>query len=608
MAYLLILSSFLACLVLTPLVRVLAIKRGWMAHPGEERWHKKPTALMGGIAIYIGVSIGYLTQADFATLLPHLLREADSFQLPSLAAVIWLGVSFLFVLGLLDDFFQIKPHSKLVGQILIASLVVFLGFRLHWFTSLTIDTIVTTFWIVGITNAFNLLDNMDGLCAGIGLIAAFYLAYLFGSQSPEAALLALVLAAVLGAFLCFNFSPASIFMGDSGSLVIGFTLAMLSLNFAGNGAQSRLAAYAVPILVLMVAIFDTTLVTFIRILSGRKASTGGKDHMSHRLVLMGFSERDSVFFLYAIGAIAGLSAIFVSQTDTLTSPVVIVPVILAVLLMGFYLSQIRVYPEKEFSLLRDRVYTPILIELTHKKQLLIVVLDFCLMAFAYYLAYRLRFGGDTFLFYFRVFLESLPAIIVCKFVAFFAIGVYRGIWRYMSTNDVFIYLKATFLGTVLSVGAVTFIYRFEYFSKGVFLIDFLLLSVFILATRGSFRFFTDVTQRKTLSGDRVLIYGAGRGGEILLREILNNPKLKIRPVGFIDDDMLITGKKLMGYPVLGVPTELKTILQSQPIDGILISFHDKSSAGYEQVRMMCHARRLFLKQFSVQLQDVDLEA
>ena len=171
-------------------------------------------------------------------------------------------------------------------------------------------------------------------------------------------------------------------MGDCGSLVIGFCLAVLSLYISEAQGSSALSNFAVPIILLLVPIFDTTLVTLIRLLSGRKASVGGKDHTSHRLVLMGFSEKNAVLFLYTVATVAGVSAMFVSTSDTLTSPVVIIPVALAIILMGIYLSQLRVYPEKEFSLLRNRPYTPILIELTYKRQLIQVILDLSLIAFS----------------------------------------------------------------------------------------------------------------------------------------------------------------------------------------------------------------------------------
>jgi len=244
---------------------------------------------------------------------------------------------------------------------------------------------------------------------------------------------------------------------------------------------------------------------------------------------MGLSEKKAVLFLYGTGAISGIAAVFVSRNDSFSSPVVIVPLVLSILLMGIYLAQVRVYPEKEFSVLRDKAYTPILIELTYKRQMLLVILDFCLISFSYYLAYRLRFDSGEFSKFFDVFSKSLPAVVACKFIAFFTFGVYRGIWGYFSTNDSLNFIKGSTFASVLSVAAVTFIYRFDQFSKGIFIIDWLLTTGFLLATRGSFRFFIESMKRRTLRGDTVLIYGAGRGGELLLREILNNQHLNINP-------------------------------------------------------------------------------
>jgi UDP-GlcNAc:undecaprenyl-phosphate GlcNAc-1-phosphate transferase len=577
-----------------------------MAKPVKERWHKTPTALLGGIAIYTAISLPLLFMVDFSSLLPHFGDSPQQVPPPSLETVLWLGVTLLFILGLLDDFIQIKPHTKLVGQILVASMVTFLGFRLQWVVSLTGDTILTIIWIVGITNAFNLLDNMDGLCTGTGIIASLFSAYLLWPISPTAAQAGLVLAGALIAFLIYNYQPASIFMGDCGSLPIGFTLAMLSLFYASKGAGNTLAAFAVPILLMLVPILDTTMVTLIRTLSGRKASTGGKDHTSHRLVLMGLSEKGAVLVLWGIGIISGISSIFVSRSDSFTSPSVIIPVAVSVLLMGIYLSQLHVYPEKEFSLLRNRTFTPVLVELTYKRQLLLVILDFCLVAFAYYLSYRLRFQSEEFVFYFKVFLRSLPAVIACKLVAYFIVGVYRGIWGYMSTNDVLVYLKGATFGTVLSVAAVTFVYRFEDFSKGIFVIDWLLASAALLGSRGFFRLSSDFMKRKTLSGKRAFIYGAGRGGEILLREILNNTDLQLSPIGFIDDDPLKNGKKLQGYAVMGTIADLAELHEQHRPDCVVISFNEKSGDHLKRVKQYCRENSLALKRFDIMVKDVDI--
>ncbi len=562
---------------------------------------------MGGIAIYLGIASASFFSADFSTIVPHFFRSNSAAQIPSPAAVMWIGITFLFILGLLDDFIHIKPQTKLVGQIIIASFVVFLGLRLHWFTSLTLDTMVTIGWIVGITNAFNLLDNMDGLCAGIGLIAAVFLVVLYWSTLPQAALLAMALTGTLGAFLIYNFNPASIFMGDCGSLPIGFCLSILSLHFSETQATSGLPNFAVPVMLLMVPIFDTTLVTLIRLLSKRKASSGGRDHTSHRLVLMGFSEKKAVLFLYAIGTVAGLAALFVSRSDTLTSPVAIIPVGVAIILMGIYLAQLRVYPEKEFSLLRDQPYTPVLIELTYKRQILQVILDLGLIAFSYYLSYRLRFSSDVFPYYFKVFLKSLPAVIACKLVAYYTVGLYRGLWGSMEASDIFVFLKASSLATILSVAAVTYIYRFADFSKGIFIIDWLLTNAFLLGTRGSFRFFVDTIKRKSLAGDKALIYGAGRGGELLLREILNNNTLNIEPIGFIDDDLLKTGKRLQSFPILGAFKDIEKLVSKYNIGCLIISFTHNDPEQLNLLKRTCRENSLVLKRFTASLTDVDLE-
>jgi UDP-GlcNAc:undecaprenyl-phosphate GlcNAc-1-phosphate transferase len=275
--------------------------------------------------------------------------------------------------------------------------------------------------------------------------------------------------------------------------------------------------------------------------------------------------------------------------------------------MGIYLAQLRVYPEKEFSVLRGRKFTPVLIELTYKRQMLMVILDFGLVAFSYYLAYRLRFSGDDFNYYFSVFLKSLPAIIAAKLVVFYATGIYRGFWQYISTRDVFQYVRSSFFATLLAIACVTLLFRFKDFSKGVFIIDWILTTVFLLGTRGSFRLFTETMKRKTLSGDRVVIYGAGQGGELLLREILNNKKLNINPVGFLDDDPLKIGKKIQGYPIWGSFDHLSELKNKHTIRGMLLSFDGQANEkAYQDAVAYCRRHGLFLKTFSIQLEPVEI--
>lgn len=595
--------AFFGCLILTPLVKLYSSRKGLISYPKEDRWHKKPTALLGGIAIYISFSLPLFFQLNLGSVIPHITeRGINPISPPSFVAVVWIGATLLFVLGLIDDFLRIKPHSKLVGQIITATIVTYLGFRLNWFESLSLDMMITIIWIIGISNAFNLIDNMDGLCAGIACIAAFFLCAVYFGNFPELSLVGFALAGSLAGFLIYNFNPASIFMGDCGSLFIGFTLAMLTLQYPQSGIGHGISIYAVPIIVLIVPIFDTTMVTIIRTLSGRKASTGGKDHTSHRLVLLGFSEKKAVLFLYGIGMVSGIAALFVSKADTMTSPTVIAPVGLSFLLMGIYLAQLRVYPEKEFSALRDRAYTPILLELTYKKHLLLVILDLGIITFSYYLSYRLILDTYDISIYFDAFLSSLPVIIACKIVVFFIIGVYRGIWRHMSSNDVFVYLKASFLGSTISVALVAIIFKFQNFPKSIILIDWLITTGLLLGTRGSFRLFVDTMKRSSLEGDAVLIYGAGCGGEILLREILNNKSYRLKPIGFIDDDPLKKGKKILGYSVLGKLKDLEKISSERGINGIIVSFsRPRQGEDLHSLEEFCSRKGIFIRRLSINI-------
>ncbi|MGD9211138.1 MAG: glycosyl transferase [Desulfobacteraceae bacterium] len=587
--------------MLTPLVRHIAIKNNWVAVPRSDRWHQKETALMGGIAIYISLIIPlFIASTPFASSM-EVIFGFNRDNLPPLALAVFFGSTWLFGLGLIDDFIGIKPQTKLIGQIVVALMMAFWGFRLTWFNSLTLDTFITIFWIVGITNAFNLLDNMDGLCTGIGGICCLFLTVLFMGKMADAYQISLIMTGALFAFLVYNFNPASIFMGDCGSMLIGFVISLLSICYSQSVATNPLMSIAAPILLLMVPVLDTTLVTFIRILSGRKASMGGRDHTSHRLVLIGMSEKRAALTLYGIGIVTGLSALFVSHSDTATSPSVIIPAFFSILLMGIYLAQIRVYPEKEFSLLRNNGFSSLLYDLTYKRQVLIILMDFCLIAFSYYLSYRLRFDSKNFLVFFNTFLQSVPVVMACKLIVLYLAGTYKGFWDFISTNDTYQLVKASIMATLLSVVAVTFIYRFESFSKGVFVIDFFLTTCLLLAVRGSFRMFTDSVKRRTLEGEKVIIYGAGRGGELLLREILNNRALNVIPVGFIDDDPLKQGKKLQGYPVLGALEDLSHLKEKHNLNGILVSFNPNGNQKHARIVAYGQDCGLFVKQFQIQI-------
>ena len=254
----------------------------------------------------------------------------------------------LFLVGLADDFFHSKPYQKLIGQLLGATAVVAFGLVLPWTSYFAVNLLITLFWLVGITNAVNMLDNMDGLAAGVSAIAAAFLGlnFIINQQWPEAVMLAGFAGALIG-FLVYNHHPASIFMGDCGSMFVGFFLASSALVSGTGGGRSRsvAAVLAVPVLVLLVPIFDTTFVTLMRKMAGRAASQGGRDHTSHRLVALGLSEKHAVWMLYTFSVAAGSLAMLVRHAPLEVSVAAIAIVTVALTLLGIYLARVRVYDE-----------------------------------------------------------------------------------------------------------------------------------------------------------------------------------------------------------------------------------------------------------------------
>src|SRR2546427_4418412 len=365
--------SFALALLLTPLVRMLARRWGFVAKPKTDRWHKNSTAMMGGVAIWLAVA------GRFWFLVPQRSQR-------------WVVVGaacFLFLVGLVDDWLHIKPYQKLIGQVIGAAIVVNYGLALPWTRSLPVNMVITIFWLIGITNAINLLDNMDGLATGVAAIASCFLTVNFVSvnQPAEAVMMAVFKAALLG-FLVYNSHPASIFMGDSGSMFIGFFLASAALvNVSGGRSRSLASVLAVPILVLFIPIFDTTFVTILRKLSGRAASQGGRDHTSHRLVALGMSEQRAVMMLYLFATLSGSLAVLVQRLKTDVSVALIAGLVVVLTLLGVYLAGVKIYDDGEQAPAHEKPAFGFLIDLSYKRRIFEVLLDVVLISLSYWSAY-----------------------------------------------------------------------------------------------------------------------------------------------------------------------------------------------------------------------------
>lgn len=303
--YLLILASalFLA-MAATPLAQRAAYRLGMIDRPAARKQHTIPTPLLGGAAIYLAFVVS-------------LILLGDRFYVNQVAGI-FVGATLVSFLGFWDDRRPLGPTVKLIGQFFAALILVITDVRANFTPWPWLNIALTLVWVVGITNAVNFLDNMDGLSAGVaGIAAGFFL--LFAAMSKQylvGALAAALLGACIG-FLFYNFNPARIFMGDTGSLFLGFMLAAvgLKLRFPDN---SSFVTWMVPMLVLAMPIFDTTLVTISRLRRGlNPLTTPGKDHLSHRLARIAGSPREAVLFCYLLGGAAGMVATFVTQANHL---------------------------------------------------------------------------------------------------------------------------------------------------------------------------------------------------------------------------------------------------------------------------------------------------
>jgi UDP-GlcNAc:undecaprenyl-phosphate/decaprenyl-phosphate GlcNAc-1-phosphate transferase len=308
--FLLIFASALILAVgATPLARRVALRLGMIDRPNARKIHLDPIPLLGGVAIY-GASIAAL------------LLFGERFRLPELVSIL-VGATLVSFLGLWDDRRSLSPFLKLVGQVLAAAILVFTGVRVGTFGWEAVNIILTLGWVVVVTNSLNLLDNMDGLAGGVGAIAAvfFLLLAAMNRQYLVGALSAALMGACLG-FLLYNLNPARIFMGDAGSLFLGFTLAAVGIKLRfPQGVQ--IVTWMVPVLILGLPLFDTTLVIISRLRRGlNPLTTPGKDHTSHRLLTMGYSRREAVLICYLLCAALGVVALFITQASILEGYVV----------------------------------------------------------------------------------------------------------------------------------------------------------------------------------------------------------------------------------------------------------------------------------------------
>jgi len=549
-----------------------------VAAPREDRWHTRSTPLLGGSGFFAGlllaVGIG--------------LAAGQVHEGGKLAGIVG-GCAILYFAGLVDDLFRLPPLAKLVAQGAAAAVVLASGIRVEIIGNDALATLVGVLWLIGMTNAFNLLDNMDGLAATLAAIACVFFAIDAYTVHPShfVALVALAVCFACLGFLPYNLRlqrPAEVFMGDSGSQLLGFALAALGLASSWTVAGSTVATLLLPILVLAVPILDTTLVTVVRLLEGRPLTRGGRDHTSHRLVYQGLSDARAVVLLAVVSAALGLTSLAYKVLDDTRVTLVGVLITFAFLLQfGSYLAEVERAPRA------DRPASFIRSLLVHRRRLIEVLIDFALITASFTIAFMIRVEGTGFAWQRHVFQLSLPAILVARYIAFVLFGLYRGVWRYAGARDAL----NIFTAVVASEGAAfLFIWGtvpWDGFPRGTYLIDVLLCSMLIGAARFWERAAAHAIRVLVARGKeqkRTLIVGAGRSGRSLLRELRETPGVRV--IGFVDDDPRFRGRRIQGVPVVSNVDEIGWALGRFVPDDVLVTIPD---ARRERIEAVMEASR-----------------
>ena len=551
--------ALLASLLLVPAVRWASFRSGQVAIPRSDRWHHRVTPTLGGIGMFIAFLVAllvvWLTKAD----------QSVFFERWS----ILVGMVIMFAVGLIDDIKHISPPIKLITQILAATLVIFFGNNTINFFPWPIANILLTFlWLVGITNAINLLDNMDGLAAGVALITAGFLSYFFWeAENLGLLILSLSLVGCILGFLAFNFPPARIFMGNSGSMFLGFSLAALAIA-RRTQASSIFAIVGVPTLVFLLPILDTSLVAITRLLRGQSPVIGGTDHTSHRLVAFGLSERQAVLVLYGIAIISGFASIGLEAWDYDLSLVLIPILLIALFLFVAYLSRLKVVKAENEH---PNGITKWIVNFTFKRRIFEIIFDLLLIGVSYYLAFWTRFGLNMTTTSMELFLRSWPVVLVITYGAFYLFRIYQGVWRYIGVTDLIRYVGAALLSGGLSWFVMRLVFTDLSFTADVFLLYSLYLLIGLSGSRSSFLILDRFYSRQVpgVEMENVLLYGAEDAGEIALRWILRNPGIGYSVIGFLDDDSLKWGSNIHGVSILGDLNKLDEFIQERQVHGVI---------------------------------------
>lgn len=615
------LLPLLLSLLLTPVVIKFANRIGATDAPDERKVHTSVMPRIGGLAVMLSAAATIVTlYILFSDSLPNLF---DGSYTTLIVAFCFIS---LFALGFIDDLKPLSPEIKFGVQFILAAIIYFAGFKISNITNpldtgvLEIgifDLPITILWIVGITNAFNLIDGLDGLASGVAVIAStsiFIITFLSGQIWVS--IFSLVIAGALVGFLRYNFNPAKIFLGDSGSLFIGFALALLSIQSTAKITTGF--AVLLPILVLVLPITDTLVSMIRRLISSflnrdpeeapksilhrlHGMFTPDKLHIHHRLLSLGLSHRGAVLVLYMVSAFFAFSAFLFTQIDTIQRSLTIAFALGLILI--YFIKKLRYY---EIAIFNNGLMIPFYEKWILKRSEWTSIADVFFIIISYSLSYALVYLINPVAVEQLNFGLTLLLVLPVQLATLWVTGLYREKMTQLGIANA-IHIIAS-IGSAVGLTGIAFLLM-EYLSliaTAQFLIfDFYFLLTLLVGYRIAYQALSFWYNRNKRSGENVLIYGAGEYGALILQNFLNTTQKDLKVVGFLDDDPGLEGKLINGYPILGGHWVLPKTHQSQEIDTIYLCDENIRCENLKRLRNIAFQKNIKIKKLKITLQELE---
>ena len=563
-----------------PMLKRLALTLDITAPPADKSVRARVPTL-GGPGIIAGFALG----AGVLGVLP-----------------LWLiiGPVFLCMAGVIDDARVLTPAQKIAAELIAAVAMIVLGPAFSLTGVKLLDATITGVWLVGTANAFNLIDGLDGLAAGVGIIvaAAVSAAAMMHNQillSVQAA----ALASALAAFLIFNFPPASIFMGDGGALPVGMLLGSLTLLAAQSATSSHFSKAVFPMIVMMVPVLDTAVVIISRIATGHPISRRSLDHAHDRLLMLGLSARSTAIACWSVELVFAFCALMMSlMLRTYVAMLLPATAMLAAVAALFMadLTFDAVSPSSAYEELSGAGRW--VLRMTYHWRIADRLLDITTVSAAYFGAYLIRldftisereFGNIT---------ECLWVVLLVSYLAFVGSGVYRNIWRYVSLSEALLFGRAAALAGLMVAG-LQLVER-ERIPRSIPILFAILLVNLLIATRFSFHLLRRAVKRLAASSKRVLVVGAGQAGVAFIHHFDSHGRgVHEEVVGFLDDDPFKRGKFIHGYRVLGPLESIEDIYRRLRFDEIIVAASSIPEPRLNKLRMFAKQNGVMLMNFEL---------